>query len=240
MKIEISKVKYVIVFIYTILLSFLTGNQNCRAVSVILGEYSFDGTLTPSNTDPDVTFSNWTEIFPRSSTFVDGIGSAPDQGFQSGHWTGNTSDINTATSYWEFSVTINNPVVLDLDKLTFSVRGNGQGAAPDTLTAGIKLSSEANFTSIGTDGYDTSTTTAYQPITLGFPTGYETVSEDFDIRVAAYGASDTNGGKVDIDAFSFNVTEEIPFKFSPTLGLIISALLFSSSRVLKKYRISKK
>lgn len=161
MKTKIFNANYAIIVIYTFFASFLLNNKPCQAFSVILGEYQFDGNLTASNVDPDVTFSDWTEVFPRTSTYVAGIGSTPDQGFQSGYWTGNTGDINTATSYWQFSVTINNPVVLDLDKLTFFVRGNGQGAAPDTLTAGIKLNSESNFTSIGTDGYDTSTTTAY-------------------------------------------------------------------------------
>lgn len=236
-----------------LLLSICLPSKTCQAND--LGGYNFDGNLNSYSNVPNVTYSNWgVGPFDYNGNgqrdngddfqFVAGVGSSPDQGLQSGPWTANkvvtvgesiTSASTSVPKYWQFSIKPQNSAILNLDNITFQVRPNGQGAVPNTFGVAASTTADGTYTVLQLGSYTHNS--GYKPLTINTSgSQYDNVSNEVFFRLFAFDEKNTNGGKIDIDQFKVQgtvVSQGVPFKFSPSLGIVSLGIIFGSRKLFK-------
>lgn len=175
--------------------------------------YTFEsGTAAPTFADGDVTASNFT----RNPGNVGSVGTPGNPGNSIGGsgWT-------EADRFWEFTVTANQGLVLDLSSLSFDYRSTGTGPTGYQITI-----NGGNLTS-GSLLNDSSFHTLPLPIS-----GYNSLSSA-QLRVYASGAS-SGAGTLRIDNVTLNGLTVTPVPEPSTWVLLITGSVFLVSRMRRR------
>ncbi len=183
-----------------------------------------------------VTFSNFSV-----STALGTLGT--DYGFERGYspsaepdslglranlFPGSGSTVRDVTKYFSFTATIQPLYSLAVSAFRFSVSASGSLADFTSIQNSVETSLSSGVATNGT--YQLPTTYSFTESTYNNSAGATPLAVEF--RIYSYSVN-TGGYGIDSLSFDGNITQ-VPFDFSPNLGIAILGGLYATKKIIKR------